>query len=398
VLAAHPAVQRLENRLGISVLTSAGLPFLALGAVFALPAVGVLTPEIVTDLRPAFNIGLAWVGFVIGMQFDLRWLNTLPRGTSAAAFIQAAPALVVSAALCALALVALGVPLESPTLYRDVLILCGCAAASAPLAARTLAPVVGDAPAREVETITRLDECIPLAVLALAAIIYRPTGVMTAWIVPPTVWAIIIAGLGALCGVVTWVLLRSAHGEAERMALLLGSIALVAGTASHLALPPAVLCLIAGALVSNLPLEGTPRLREMMITVERPMYLVFLLIAGAGWKPGDWQGWLLAVVFVAARLIGKRLGALWASRAAPGLPEPGPLARLLVPLSPVAIVVIVSAAALFPTGEPLRWAVNAVIVGGVLSEIISRMLRGTPATPAEEALEPRVPGAPAPAP
>src|SRR4051812_11035945 len=78
VLAAHPRVKALEKRLGITMLISAGLPFLAMGAVFRRDAVGFLTDEAFADLQPAFEFGLGWIGFVIGMHFDMGRVVRLP--------------------------------------------------------------------------------------------------------------------------------------------------------------------------------------------------------------------------------------------------------------------------------------------------------------------------------
>lgn len=398
VLAAHPAVRRIESRLGISVLTAVGLPFLLLGFAFALPTVGVLHPGIVSDLRPAFNIGLAWIGFVIGMQYDARWIAGLPSGNTGAALTQSLATMLVVSAPCALALLALGVPIDSPTLLRDALLLAACAAASAPLAARPVAPFLGGPGADAVGQLTRLSDFLPLLALGLAAAVYRPSNALAAWALPPVAWVILMLGLGGMCGLITWVLLRGARSGVERVALLLGAVALVAGVASHLALPPAAIGLLAGLVLANLPLAERDQLTGQMFDLERPLYLIFLLVAGTLWQPAAWQGWLLAVVFVTTRLVGKRLGALWAWRQWPQLPPPGLLAHALVPLSPVAVIVVVSAMLIFGDAKypVMQWAVNAVIVGGVLSEILARFRRGGPARAADFDLEPRVPGAPAP--
>src|SRR5699024_2384599 len=60
IAAAHPTVRRIERRLGLTVLLSSGLPFLALGVVFRLPSVGILTDAVVDDLRPALEFGIGW--------------------------------------------------------------------------------------------------------------------------------------------------------------------------------------------------------------------------------------------------------------------------------------------------------------------------------------------------
>jgi hypothetical protein len=112
--------------------------------------------------------------------------------------------------------------------------------------------------------------------------------------------------------------------------------------------------------------------------VERPLYLLFLLFVGASWQPLEWQGWVLAVAFVVARVAGKSLGALWAKRLGPTeLPPVKWLALALMPQSPIAIVVMVSAATLYP-GEPpavVRWSINAMIIGSVLTESVVRFFR-----------------------
>src|SRR5205085_12002 len=112
-----------------------------------------------------------------------------------------------------------------------------------------------------------------------------------------------------------------------------------------------------------------------MIQVERPLYLIFLLIAGALWDPSAWQGWALAPVFVLARVGGKLIGAHVAKRTGPSaLPPPGTLGLALAAQSPIAIATIVSYVTLYKpvTGasQSLPWLMTACIAGAVLTEIV----------------------------
>ena len=52
------------------------------------------------------------------------------------------------------------------------------------------------------------------------------------------------------------------------------------------------------------------------------------------------------------------------------------MALALSPQSPIAIVAMVSASTLYRGQHPdrVRWAINAVIIGGVLTEIVVRLL------------------------
>jgi hypothetical protein len=89
---------------------------------------------------------------------------------------------------------------------------------------------------------------------------------------------------------------------------------------------------------------------------------------------------------VAARAVGKYLGAMLSLRVGPaGLPSPREMSLALVPQSPASIVLIVAAAMLYsdPGDVRIRWSITAIIVGGVLTELVIRMLQGGGPSPEE---------------
>jgi hypothetical protein len=178
-------------------------------------------------------------------------------------------------------------------------------------------------------------------------------------------------GLGALLGIVLYLLVRDVEDRTEELALLMGGVALAAGMAGYLALAPVVVCALAGAVLINLPDTRGERVVQTLHSVERPIYCLFLFIVGAAWRPDEWQGWILGLVFALSRGYGKVLAARIASWIEKDLPEWRPLAVSLLPESSIAIVVLFSATALDGAGAsaPVRWAINAVIVGSVLTEL-----------------------------
>jgi glycerol uptake facilitator-like aquaporin len=274
-------------------------------------------------------------------------------------------------------LIGLGVPWTGADFARDALVLAACAAPSAPISKEVWERRSGRMAARMLDEVTSIDEIAGLAVLGAVAILYRPADPTMQWVLPPSAWLLVTLGLGGVLGILTYVLLRGARNAGERLAYLLGAVALSAGVAGYLALSVPVVCALAGALLANLPLRDLQGLKKLMIDVERPIYLIFLLVVGASWRPGEWQGWVLAPAFVLARVAGKRLGAIWAKRVGPPeLPSARLLALALAPQSPISIVVIVSAATLYQGNAPerVRWAINAVIIGGVLTEVVVRIL------------------------
>ncbi len=388
VVLAHPRVKAIEDRLGVTVLLSSGLPFLLIGSLFALPSVGVLTADVLADLAPAFEFGLGWIGFVIGIQMDVRRLDRLPRALGTVIVTESVVPMAVTILFCTVAFAGLTELLVLDLgIVRDALILGACAAPTAAISLPFLSARVGERAANMLYEVTLIDEVAGLTLLGVCAVVFRPaTAIDATWALPPSAWLLVSSGLGVVLGAVTYLLIRGATSRNEEIALLLGAVALSAGVSRQLGLSVPVICALAGALLANMPLRDPEGLRRTLEEVERPLYLVFLLVVGAYWRPSEWQGWALAPVFVLARTMGKYLGAMLSLRLGPkGLPSPREMTLALMPQSPAAVVLIVAAATLYgPAEERIRWATTAVIVGGVLTEIVIRALqRGGSAPPTD---------------
>jgi Kef-type K+ transport system membrane component KefB len=389
IVAAHPLVRRVERRLGLTVLLSSGLPFLALGFVFHLPTVGILSDEVVRDLRPALEFGLGWLGFVVGMQFDVRELDGMPEKTGAVVVAESAIPFVATFVACFLARMVLDpyfVPSDLAThrayffeteitdSLRDALALGACAAPAAPVAAMAIARGSGSVAAKIVGRVTALNDVAGVVVLGIICAYFRPADAFGEWHLPHIAWLFVTLGLGGILGILAYVLVRSAKNASEELAYLLGAIGLSAGMSGFLGVSPLVTGAIAGALLTNLPHKNLERLKGTMLDVERPLYLIFLLVAGALWDPRAWEGWALVPIFVFARVSGKLLGAAVAKGTGPeGLPDAGTLGLALSPQSPIAIATIVSYVTLYKPltagADVLPWLMTACIGGAVLTEL-----------------------------
>ena len=127
-------------------------------------------------------------------------------------------------------------------------------------------------------------------------------------------------------------------------------------------------------MAANLPYRNIARLKATIALVKRPLYLIFLLVAGALWDPTGWEGWALVPIFVFSRVAGKLIGAVVAKSAGPeGLPDAATLGLALSPQSPIAIATIVSYVTLYrpltPGAQTLSWLMTACIGGAVLTEL-----------------------------
>ena len=366
VLGAHPRVMRWERRFGLTVLATSGFPFLLLGLLFR--ELGVLTADLLRDLRPLFEFGLGWVGLTIGMNLDIRRFDRLKPAFAPIIALASLLPILFTAIACSLTLAWMGV-LPGRGLIHDALILMACAAVSAPANIDLLLSRWKASRELVIEA-TRIDQLAALAILGFIAIMFRPDRTATLWHLPRSGWFLMTLGLGALLGIVIYFLVRNVSDQKEELALLMGGVALAAGMAGYLALAVAVVCAIAGAVLINFPLDRGERIVRTLRDYERPMYFLFLFIIGAAWRPDEWQGWVLGIAFALSRGYGKVIATRVASRLESELPDWKYLAVSLLPESTIAIVVLFSATAMNATpSAAVRWAINAVIVGSVLTEI-----------------------------
>jgi len=161
-------------------------------------------------------------------------------------------------------------------------------------------------------------------------------------------------------------------------------------------LPPLVVCFLAGMLLKNLPGGDKPRLAASFARLERPIYLVFLVVVGALWQIGDWRGWVLLPVFVVARVVGRLVGARVARRLPsdarhPGLDEMDDPDLVTPPMGALALAFVVTARTLYES-PAIQAIVTAVLGGAVATEIIVQVAarrtgRRSPTPPAPRSSE-----------
>jgi len=140
--------------------------------------------------------------------------------------------------------------------------------------------------------------------------------------------------------------------------------------ASFLRLSPLVVCFIVGLILVNLPGTSKDQIREVLERMERPIYLLFLLVAGSLWDVTEWQGWALMVLFVIARLLGKWLAVILCRKHVPGgLSRDEQRSLIFSPIGALSIAIVVNAQDLY-FGAAVSWMVTAVIGGAIVTEVI----------------------------
>ncbi len=372
-LGGHRRVVRFQEQLGISGVITAGFPFVALGLVASLPAIDILSGDVLHRLQPVLHFGLGWLGFIIGAQLDIRVLDRVPKGTAYLILVEALGPFGITAAGCGAVMLAFGLSWRDPAVWRDVILLGAAAAMTAPRKFRGFANRTWHE-GRGVDILLgQLDELIGVIGLLFITAYFRGA-TETTWQIPNTAWVFVSLGLGVAIGVLIFAMVRVPTSNAEFLAVVLGAIAFASGLAGYLHLSPIVICFLAGVLVTNFPNEQRASIFRILNHLERPVHLLFLIIAGAMWDVWDWRGWALVPLFVIGRVVGKYTGVI-ASKTVVGSLLPAGFAdqrQLVQPMSGLSIALVISVSSLY--ADPgLTWVVTAVIGGSIVTEFLVQL-------------------------
>ncbi len=370
-LAGTSRVQALENKLQVTNVVTAGLPFVFLGVIAHMRGVGILSEAVLWELRPLLALGLGWIGFATGFRFDSKLGDTITPGVSIVSMITASVPFATILATCALLLVFVEHSPANAIFLRDAMML-GTAGAMTAYNAPKFFQARGALrmSADRVASIVTLEQLAGFIGLLIVAAYFRPQDNSVAWHLPGTAWLFITVGMGTMIGGVIWGVLARTKAGPEFMVLILGSVSFTAGMASFLRISPLVVCFIVGLILVNLPGTSKDRIREALEHMERPIYLLFLLVAGSLWDMTAWQGWALMLLFVPARLFGKWLAVRISRKEVPGtLSESERRSLIFSPMGALSIAIVVNAQDLY-FGAAISWMVTAVIGGSILTEVI----------------------------
>ena len=368
----HSKVLKLEERLKVSQLVTAGFPFVLLGLFAQHSSIGILSESVLESIQPLLHFGLGWLGFIVGLQFDVRVLDRVPRGTGVRLVMEAGVPFVLVTVVCALVMLSFGQSISDPTFWRDAVVLGVAGAMTAPRTSRGLLSKGWKKADTTDALISQLDEIVGIVGLLFLAAYYRPAKAAIAWQLPETAWLFITFGIGATLGFLLYIMMRTKLTRGEFFAITLGFVAFGSGFAGMLELSPVVVCCVGGILLANFPGDQRKQLESTLALVERPIHLVFLTVVGAFWHFGDWRGWLLLPCFLAARIIGKWIGIKFGDQAlrTQGIKVSNEHRDIVMPLSILAIAIVVSVQSLYHTDGAIPWIVTAVIGGAFITEIL----------------------------
>lgn len=380
LLGARISFSTERSGLGPKLLFRTGAHFLLVGYLLGPGALGLLAADTTEQLSPLLALGLGWVGFHFGLQLDRRVLGQFSLAHHILALGQALVTFGVFA-LAAFALTTLA-GLEEAV----VLLLVFSAACTAAITTPAGIAIVS-ATFRVKGNVRNLllfvgsiDALVGITALQITYALYRPDELAVG--MGPASQLVLVGlavGVGLILGIVFMWLTRARLAAEELVLFLLGTCAFAAGVALQWDLSPLFVSAIMGAVVANLS-PSTERIQMLLSRWEKPVYVTFLLIAGALIEIPTWIVFPVAVGYATLRFVAKLLGASILVGLVPfAFRVPRRLGLGLVPQGGISIAMAVSGALMYSDlqirGVDAQALLFAVIVIGVaLSELTGPFL------------------------
>ncbi len=366
---------RLRLPRGARLIFLTGTEFILVGLALGDQLIGLLDEQMIRSLTPLFGLGLGVIGLIFGIQLELDKILRFPPRYLLMTFTQAAfTMLVVFWPFYWLLERLFGS--ESQSILLASLVLAATAACTAQTALAMIDREFGLRRARVMELlryISSVDALVGLLVLQLALCLMQTRPVLGLDAAPGLQWFALSLLIGLAAGFLLHLLTRARCRDEELLIFVLGMAVFAGGIALFLNLSPLFVNALMGLVVANLP-GSKNRIFHLLERLEKPFYIVFLILAGAIWQPGSPWGLTLAVFYLGLRLVGKASGGYLAAIAAPdGFRPPRLLGLGLVSQGGIAIAMVMNYYALH-AGEVTNVVVTIVLVAVILNELASPYL------------------------
>ncbi|MDT8435164.1 MAG: cation:proton antiporter [Gemmatimonadota bacterium] len=372
ILGSRFAFRSRRASLGMRLLFSSGLPFVLAGLLLGPHGTGLLGPAVLPSFSPFIVLGLGWIGLSFGLQFEPRAFAAFRPRAPAVAFGQAGIAwLVLAGGLAAL----FGRPGGPDSgAFPAAIAAAAAGSASSPTG---VAVVFGSARVRGplshiIRLASSLDAAVGITCLAVlyaaihvtAAPAYVEVGLLR-WLLAPLLLAVFLGWLFLS-------LTREKPPGGESLLFLLGLALVLAGTSLSLSASALFAASLAGMFLAVLSPQRR-RVQEMLTAWEKPVHVVFLVLAGSLLEFGSWHVAVLLGAYLLLRVAGKTAG----GRLAGSLGDPGgsggSLGLALLPQGGVSIAMAVSSLLVlrqrFPHSALVPAFFDAVVLGVIAGEI-----------------------------
>ena len=346
-----------------------GVEFVVLGVLVGPYVTNVMTPDVLTQMGPVISLAIGAVGLVIGLEMRFENLLGSRRDALELSFSGVLTTTVLVGGL------AVGWAWATLTTPDFLVALPACVALGAIAAVSAPEPIEtvhrsmeGQVTlARTLESSALLDELMAILVFGLVFCVFHVGTAGTARPLTATEWAAVSLGFGVVLGVLFFLFLGRESDPDRQLLALIGIILFSSGSAYYLNLSPLFVNMVLGLMLANTS-RHAGALRKVMGSIERPVTVVILVLAGASWNLGALSSPVvlgIITISLVIRPLGKLLGGYFSFRYG----EPSPHLTPWMGLGTVAHGGLAVAMAV-----NLRQVYTGVVADGVFSAVLISVL------------------------
>ena len=305
----HLSFKKFKLPLFIRGFYLSGTEFLFLGFLLGPRLLNIIDNETVKALEPFTTFLLGWIGFLFGLQFEIKKLRRYPFEFLIGSILEGLITFIIVFAGSYFILTNINF-LEDNLLLPAILMLSAAASCTAPtgLALSTTRLIKKhNNTVKLLQYISSIDGLIALFIFGLA-FFCRTTFFFEAgpfYEIGKNALLYIGAGLGSV--ILFAILLSIRKNSPELILIAIGMVVFTGGTAKLLNFSPLLINFLAGFSLINLT-RNEDRLFAVFVGIEKPVYLLLLIFLGVSWNFGTI--WILfpAAAYCMLRFFGKILG------------------------------------------------------------------------------------------
>ncbi len=275
-----------------------GWEFILIGIAMGPYALDLFPLEIILQLDPLVHLGLGWVGLFIGLQLKWKDLNRLhPEHFLVTTLQSVFTGLLV--AMVSWPILEHFFQINENTLPIAVTILAASAALSSPTVVFLLSRETGfkDEVIRLLQMITNLDGVISILAVGIGFTLLRPeaAGIKVLILISQPLI------VGCALGYLFYLIPHKKLSENETLVVIIGFLLFSSGAGGMLQVSPLFLNMIIGIFLANSLPKNDP-FYAAIINLEKPMYVVLLIISGLLFTVPGKGALLLAFAIITVRL------------------------------------------------------------------------------------------------
>ncbi len=359
---------------GFKNILLTGTEYILIGLFLGNIGLGILDTQTLGKFKPFLIFGLAWTGYLYGMQFEIKQIKKLPKMYFTITAIQSIITFItVATSISLLFFLRSGLNLKE---VLSISVILGIIALSTAQSALAVVNRYSLFKCRKLFDLLRyissVDGLFALLFFSLFLSVSGPGPLITIAVMHALKWIFLTVFSGIIPALIFFLLNKSEYNHSEFILLLIGIIAFTGGYADHTGISPLISGLVAGIFIAN-----TCKFRIRALTFlhsgEKAIYIILLLILGAGWNP-DHSVYLYAVpIYIISRIAGKISGNFIAVKSFRSVFKIPPLIGLsLLSEGGISFGILVNFKLLYP--ETADKIIFIIIISALMFELLSPKL------------------------